>query len=117
MGTSSLELGLGDGGDGGQPDDDGGWLRVQCPPRGVSAPRSVRLGGERSQQIPVEAHVVRQDCDVGVLGRLQAVRMPVEGAGQPVQLVNIRASISTPTPLPAPAAGGPPAPPHPQRAR
>ena len=84
----------------------------ECPP-----PRSVRLGGERSQQVPVEAHVVRQDCDVEVLGRLQAVRMPVEGAGQPVQLVNIRASISTPTPLPAPAAGGPPAPPHPQRAR
>src|SRR5450759_2816505 len=35
------------------------------------------------------------------------------GSGQVVQLVNIRASISTPTPLPPPAAGGPPAPPHP----
>src|SRR5450756_1615542 len=38
------------------------------------------LGGERSQQVPVAAHVVPQGCDVTVLGRLQAVRMPVERA-------------------------------------
>src|SRR5450759_4945525 len=52
-----LELGL--GGDGGQLLDG---------------------GGERSQQVPVAAHVVPQGCDVTVLGRLQAVRMPVERA-------------------------------------
>src|SRR5664280_1839808 len=62
-----LELGL--GGDGGQLLDGGGQLRVL-----------VRLGGERSQQVPVAAHVVPQGCDVTVLGRLQAVCMPVERA-------------------------------------
>ncbi|HEY4993738.1 MAG TPA: hypothetical protein VII33_16815 [Nakamurella sp.] len=67
-----LELGL--GGDGGQLLDGGGQLRV------LVRLDSVRLGGERSQQVPVAAHVVPQGCDVTVLGRLQAVRMPVEGA-------------------------------------
>src|SRR5674536_55945 len=67
-----LELGL--GGDGGQLLDGDGQLRV------LVRLDSVRLGSERSQQVPVAAHVVPQGCDVTVLGRLQAVRMPVEGA-------------------------------------
>jgi len=67
-----LELGL--GGDGGQLLDGDGQLRV------LVRLDSVRLGSERSQQVPVAAHVVPQGCDVTVLGRLQAVRMPVERA-------------------------------------
>jgi len=67
-----LELGL--GGDGGQLLDGDGQLRV------LVRLDSVRLGGERSQQVPVAAHVVPQGCDVTVLGRLQAVCMPVERA-------------------------------------
>ena len=72
LGCWHLELGL--GGDGGQLLDGGGQLRV------LVRLDSVRLGGERSQQVPVAAHVVPQGCDVTVLGRLQAVRMPVERA-------------------------------------
>src|SRR5659263_571065 len=59
-----LELGL--GGDGGQLLDGGGQFRV------LVRLDSVRLGSERSQQVPVAAHVVPQGCDVTVLGRLQA---------------------------------------------
>src|SRR5660398_183750 len=59
-----LELGL--GGDGGQLLDGDGQFRV------LVRLDSVRLGGERSQQVPVAAHVVQQGCDVAVVRRADA---------------------------------------------
>jgi hypothetical protein len=68
VGTSSLALGL--GGDGGQLLDGGGQLRV------LERLDSVRLGGERSQQVPVAAHVVTAglrlaNLQVGISGESQ----------------------------------------------
>src|SRR5664280_1858762 len=83
-----LELGL--GGDGGQLLDGGGQLRV------LVRLDSVRLGGERSQQVPVAAHVV-------TAGLRRHSPRPAAGCpqGQLIQLVNIRAG-----PLPRVLPGG-----------
>src|SRR5664280_3656757 len=88
-----LELGL--GGDGGQLLDGDGQFRV------LVRLDSVRLGGERSQQVPVAAHVVtaglRRYSPRPAAGCPHARR----GSGQLVQLVNIRAG-----PLPRVLPGG-----------
>src|SRR5674476_195577 len=52
----------------------------------VSASAANARSRSRSQRTSL-----RQGCDVTVLGRLQAVRMPRRASGQLIQLVNIRA--------------------------
>src|SRR5450759_1198476 len=76
-----LELGL--GGDGGQLLDGGGQLRV------LVRLDSVRLGGERSQQVPVAAHVVTAGLRRRSPRPMQGCPHARRGSGQLVQLVNI----------------------------